>query len=97
MAIRHKPDVVVSSSHLYFRALQLNHFTSLVEVNVGIMCACLPSLKALVTRIVPKFSLKSDEHGQHEISLSKFDSPLPDLNNVLPGIQAESGSDGGRV
>ncbi|KAL4921185.1 major facilitator superfamily domain-containing protein [Aspergillus aurantiobrunneus] len=51
----------------------LSFMWSVVEVNVSVMCACVPSLKPLVARLVPK--LIRDSEGSTETDPS--DSPLP--------------------
>jgi fucose permease len=47
---------------------------SAVEVNIGIICACIPTLKPLVTRILPKLI---HDHTQHSSDKSvSFASPV---------------------
>lgn len=69
---------------------------SAVEVNIGIICACIPTLKPLVTRILPKLI---HDHTQHSSDKSvSFASPVdlttekdaPQNLPSLPGATAQS-------
>ncbi|RHZ73473.1 hypothetical protein CDV55_108337 [Aspergillus turcosus] len=52
----------------------LSFMWSVVEVNVSVMCACVPSLKPLVARLIPKLIRDTDENthktGDHYLSPS---------------------------
>ncbi|KAL4740356.1 major facilitator superfamily domain-containing protein [Aspergillus similis] len=58
----------------------LSFMWSVVEVNVSVMCACVPSLKPLVARLVPK--LIRDSSGGTQTNPS--DPPLPPLPPSAP-------------
>ena len=57
----------------------LSFMWSAVEVNVGIICACVPSLKPLVSRLLPSM-LRS--HGENEYSGSSLEHAA-DLNLAI--------------
>lgn len=85
----------------------LSFMWSAVEVNLGIICACVPSLKPLFLRFMPRF-IKDDNTSNNSIDMGRpDDSPverLPKgdismLNNPAafrkPTVQEYSGEDGG--
>ncbi|KAL7919816.1 MFS general substrate transporter [Trichoderma austrokoningii] len=70
---------------------------SAVEVNVGTTCACIPTLKPLVLRLLPSMLYKPSGHGSEhnppigsEKSRGASENPTPDgdnnNNNILPGV-----------
>jgi hypothetical protein len=44
-------------------------YWSSIEMNLGIVCACLPALKPLIVRIIPGFSTRGSSRG-YEVGLS---------------------------
>lgn len=78
---------------------------SAVEVNVGMMCACVPSLKPLVSRIFPKILRDTDEatgDGSDDLPRPRVEMPatIPSLSEpraVIPGMpNSNSGTTGSR-
>lgn len=70
---------------------------SVIEVNVSIICACVPSLKPLVARIIPKLIRDTDE-GSHTTADGRFpgsaDLPIP----PAPAVNtSQSGSNGNKT
>jgi fucose permease len=64
---------------------------SAVEVNVGITCACIPTLKPLVLRLLPSMLYKPNSHGtRHSPNTSSEKSRRASENhsmaNNLPGV-----------
>ncbi|PLB33494.1 putative MFS monosaccharide transporter [Aspergillus candidus] len=50
----------------------LSFMWSVVEVNVSVMCACVPSLKPLVARLVPKLIKDSDSSSDGTIDMAQM-------------------------
>lgn len=57
----------------------LSFMWSVVEVNVSVMCACVPSLKPLVARVVPKLIRDSEGSTQTSPSDPQMQAPPPML------------------
>ncbi|KAL4801581.1 hypothetical protein BDV18DRAFT_148918 [Aspergillus unguis] len=58
---------------------------SAVECNVGIICACLPTLRPLVARIIPQLlSLKSDRHARRGNSRSNTKYKSKSKSDIHP-------------
>ncbi|RHZ54104.1 putative MFS monosaccharide transporter [Aspergillus thermomutatus] len=55
----------------------LSFMWSVVEVNVSVMCACVPSLKPLVARLIPKMIRDTDENTQTTADLNHPPSVEP--------------------
>ncbi|KAF7114373.1 hypothetical protein CNMCM5793_008325 [Aspergillus hiratsukae] len=53
----------------------LSFMWSVVEVNVSVMCACVPSLKPLVARLIPKLIRDTDENTHKTGDLNHYRSP----------------------
>lgn len=73
----------------------LSFMWSVIEVNVSVMCACVPSLKPLVARIIPKLIRDtSDTSGtddpQYSRSVDSPTSPIPQANNSNKSSPSES-------
>lgn len=51
-----------------------------VEINVGIICGCVPSLKPLVSRVIPRLIRNPSEYTKHENSQDRYSYPLRNLN-----------------
>ncbi|ODM22348.1 hypothetical protein SI65_03194 [Aspergillus cristatus] len=60
----------------------LSFMWSVIEVNVSIMCACVPSLKPLVARIIPKLIRDTDE-GSCNTADGRFPGSF-DMPNGMP-------------
>jgi len=59
----------------------LSFMWSAVEVNVGILCACVPSLKPLVSRILPSLLTDRDETSKKsEVGLAGTAGPKMDMD-----------------
>ena len=62
---------------------------SILEMYVGIICACLPSLKALIKRYFPGFF--KDNHARLDPGIPSFDVATPspqqqrDSSNIFEG------------
>ncbi|KAL2867866.1 putative MFS monosaccharide transporter [Aspergillus lucknowensis] len=61
----------------------LSFMWSVVEVNVSVMCACVPSLKPLVARLVPKLIRDSEESTETSPSDPRLSAPVPTADTVL--------------
>lgn len=62
----------------------LSFMWSAVEVNVGIMCACVPSLKPLVSRIMPRMIRDDDDSStQKTRRLSDVKPPQPTVDERI--------------
>lgn len=85
----------------------LSFMWSAVEVSLGIICACVPSLKPLFLRFMPRF-IKDDNTSNNSIDAGRpDDSPIKELpkgdvsmlNNPAafrkPNVKEYSGEDGG--
>jgi len=60
----------------------LSFMWSAVEVDVGIICACVPALKPLASRVIP--SILRDTSNPNEVSQSQYVKPAPvDLNQNM--------------
>ncbi|PKX93144.1 putative MFS monosaccharide transporter [Aspergillus novofumigatus IBT 16806] len=55
----------------------LSFMWSVVEVNVSVMCACVPSLKPLVARLIPKLIRDTDENTPNTADLNHPPSVEP--------------------
>lgn len=85
----------------------LSFMWSAVEVSLGIICACVPSLKPLFLRFMPRF-IKDDDTSNNSLDAGRLDDSLVDnlpkgdvsmLNNPAafrkPTVKEYSGEDGG--
>ncbi|KAL2833348.1 major facilitator superfamily domain-containing protein [Aspergillus cavernicola] len=63
----------------------LSFMWSVLEVNVSIMCACVPSLKPLVARLVPKMIRDSEGSTQTSPSDPQLPPALPPADAILTG------------
>lgn len=93
-------------SHLSPRAdwclgfASLSFMWSVVEVNVSVICACVPSLKPLMARIVPKLIRDSDGSSQPtgdpampelpEMAEPPSPNPIPSGLNTVPQTEHQS-------
>ncbi|MCJ1244389.1 hypothetical protein MMC30_001587 [Trapelia coarctata] len=60
----------------------LSFMWSAVEVEVGIICACVPALKPLASRVIP--SILRDTSNPNDVSQSQYVKPAPiDLNQNM--------------
>jgi fucose permease len=57
---------------------------SAVEVNIGIICACIPTLKPLIKRILPSMIMDHTRNGSVTDKTASFSSQLRDENNEAP-------------
>ncbi|KAL3481571.1 major facilitator superfamily domain-containing protein [Aspergillus californicus] len=62
----------------------LSFMWSVIEVNVSIMCACVPSLKPLVARLIPKM-IRDATIGTETIPSDPTPPPLPTADAILTG------------
>ena len=70
----------------------LSFMWSVIEVNVSVMCACVPSLKPLVARIIPKLIRDTDEGTQNTADAhfpGSADLPVG-VPPVMPGASQDS-------
>ncbi|KAK4143927.1 uncharacterized protein C8A04DRAFT_36974 [Dichotomopilus funicola] len=71
------------SSDFTFR-FSANYMWSVVELNVGIFCACAPCLRPLISRYVPGFQ----NFGQRSDSLDLYTIPVSQVHTRLPATPA---------
>ncbi|EAW10126.1 putative MFS monosaccharide transporter [Aspergillus clavatus NRRL 1] len=55
----------------------LSFMWSVIEVNVSVMCACVPSLKPLVARLIPKLIRDTDDNTQNTAEMNQPPSLEP--------------------
>ncbi|KKK24495.1 hypothetical protein AOCH_007582, partial [Aspergillus ochraceoroseus] len=92
-----------TSREIALRYASLSFMWSVVEVNVSMMCACVPSLKPLVARILPKMIRDTDGSSQNTPSdppqLPSFparpetavtSNDLLDVTSALEATQADT-------
>lgn len=103
---RHSSGRVVEDNDFSWYA-SLSFMWSAVEVSLGIICACVPSLKPLFLRFMPRF-IKDDNTSNNSIDVGRPDNSLTEnlpkgdvsvLNNPAafrkPTVQEYTGEDGG--
>lgn len=62
------PDAIFGDSHDFAWNASLSLMWSAVEVNVGMICACIPTLKPLIIKILPAFIIDPDGTQNSNIS-----------------------------
>ncbi|KAB8239873.1 hypothetical protein ETB97_002316 [Aspergillus alliaceus] len=77
----------------------LSFMWSVVEVNVSVMCACVPSLKPLVARIIPKMIRDTDDSTTvpdaptvGPLDIPEIAEPAPPPTAQAPGMRRRSQS-----
>lgn len=70
------PDALFGDSPEFAWNASLSLMWSAVEVNVGMICACIPTLKPLILKILP--SVLFDPDGTHDSSLSTYATDTQD-------------------
>ncbi|KAF9885039.1 hypothetical protein FE257_000770 [Aspergillus nanangensis] len=61
---------------------------SQIEVNMGIICACLPPLQSLVTRLFPRILASKSRSQRHYINRSSHENPRPTGGTAGPSTAA---------
>lgn len=64
------PDAIFGDSHDFAWNASLSLMWSAVEVNVGMICACIPTLKPLIIKILPAFIIDPD--GTQNSNMSTY-------------------------
>jgi len=102
-----KPTIIETSDFSWFAALSF--MWSGIEINVGIICACVPSLKPIFLKFAPNFIRDMDDGSPTssiDVGIENKNEPLSTMNtdaNVLthpaafrkPTIQEYDGDDDG--
>jgi len=102
-----KPTIIETSDFSWFAALSF--LWSAIEIHVGIICACVPSLKPLFLKVAPNFIRDAGDDSpvsSIDVGVEKTNEPLSTSNtdvNVLthpaafrkPTIQEYEGDDDG--
>lgn len=70
------PDALFGDSPEFAWNASLSLMWSAVEVNVGMICACIPTLKPLILKILP--SVLFDPDGTHDSSMSTYATDTQD-------------------
>lgn len=70
------PDALFGDSPEFAWNASLSLMWSAVEVNVGMICACIPTLKPLILKILP--TVLFDPDGTHDSSLSTYATDTQD-------------------
>ncbi|PYH95121.1 MFS general substrate transporter [Aspergillus ellipticus CBS 707.79] len=65
----------------------LSFMWSVVEVNVSVICACVPSLKPLVARIIPKLIRDTDGSSQ---ATNVLPPPIPEIPPEIPTVARDT-------
>ncbi|RAL05755.1 putative MFS monosaccharide transporter [Aspergillus ibericus CBS 121593] len=71
----------------------LSFMWSVIEVNVSIICACVPSLKPLVARLIPKLIRDTNESSQATDRPMPAPDPPPEIPTVSGPTRKESQSE----
>ncbi|KAK5946463.1 hypothetical protein PMZ80_000606 [Knufia obscura] len=102
-----KPRIIETTDFSWYAALSF--MWSAIEVNVGIVCACVPSLKPLFLKFAPNFIKDSDDvspMSSIDVVAEKKNEPLSTMNTDMtvlthpaafrkPAIQEYDGDDDG--